>query len=101
MAETIFGKKKCNVYFDFLVWPVSHLLTWRGGFMTYTTASCTVQKAFLYMKLALYRFFSDKTSKPLKYLICFVKLQVVLRRVNTMCVRSNAYFCHCLSLTAS
>ncbi len=30
MTETIFGKNVFDVYFDFLVWPMSHLLTWRG-----------------------------------------------------------------------
>ncbi len=30
MTETIFGKNLFDVYFDFLVWPVSHLLTWGG-----------------------------------------------------------------------
>ncbi len=30
MTETIFGENLFDVYFDFLVWPKPHLLTWRG-----------------------------------------------------------------------
>ncbi len=30
MTETIFGKNFFDTYFDLLVWPMSHLLTWRG-----------------------------------------------------------------------
>ncbi len=33
MTETIYEKNLFDVCFDFLVWPMSHLLTWRG---TYT-----------------------------------------------------------------
>ena len=37
---TIFGKKIFHGYFDFLVWPMSHPLTWRRqGFLTHTEAS--------------------------------------------------------------
>ncbi len=37
MTEFIFGLNLFDVYFDFLVWPMSHLLTWR--FMSYTGTS--------------------------------------------------------------
>lgn len=30
MIETMFGKTLFDVYFDFLVWPMSHPLTQRG-----------------------------------------------------------------------
>lgn len=31
MTEAILGKKSFDIYFSFLVWTVSPLLTWRGG----------------------------------------------------------------------
>lgn len=30
MTETVFGKNLFDVYFEFLFWPTSHLLTWGG-----------------------------------------------------------------------
>lgn len=43
MKDTNFGIKNVfKVYFEYLVWPISHLLIWTVEFMTYTGATTTV-----------------------------------------------------------
>lgn len=53
MTETIFGKKLFDVFFDSLIWPMSHLLTWRGrGFNLYCSQSPGVNQDVLATLLA-------------------------------------------------
>ncbi len=75
MTETIFGKNLFDVCFDFLVWPMSHLLTWRGaGFMTYTAASHQGANEMVWL-----HFFGEMSCRPSLYTVCGCEFVLLLR----------------------